>query len=153
MVQRNGLFRSRNNRMLGGVAAGLAFHLNTDPTLIRIIFLLLTIFWGGGLLLYIILWIALPEEDTVPYGQPGPGAPEAGLSDRPAGPENPNGSIIPSGRQNSALIIGLILIAVGVVFLLGRFIPRIDFGDLWPAVLVIAGVALIATSFSKTKRF
>ena len=149
MVQRNGLFRSRTNRMLGGVAGGLAYNLNSDPSLIRIIFLLLTLFWGGGAVLYLILWIALPEEDTPFIHQPGPGAEK---SEPGAGQENPGDFRVPA-RSNGALMVGLILIAVGAIFLIGRFIPHVDFGDLWPIVLVVAGVVLIGSSFTKSKKF
>ena len=56
------LMRSRNDRMLAGVAGGLAEHLNMDPTLIRLIFVVLTLAGGPGLLIYLILWIVMPEE-------------------------------------------------------------------------------------------
>jgi phage shock protein C len=148
MVQRNGLFRSRTNRMLGGVAGGLAHNLNSDPSLIRVIFLLLTVFWGGGAVLYVILWIALPEDDAPFIHQPGAGA---GAAETTSGQENPADFHMPA-RSNGPLMVGLILIAVGALFLIGRFIPHIDFGDLWPIVLVFAGVALIGSSFIKSKK-
>jgi phage shock protein C len=150
MVQRNGLFRSRTNRVIGGVAGGLAYNLNSDPSLIRIIFLLLTIFWGGGAVLYVILWIALPEGDIPLFQKPGPG-PEA--SEAAPGSESPGDFSVPPARSNGALMVGLILIGVGAIFLVGRFIPRVHFGDLWPFILVVAGVVLIAASFTKSKKF
>jgi phage shock protein C len=152
MVQRNGLFRSRNNRMLGGVAAGLAYNLNSDPTLIRVIFLLLTVFWGGGAVLYVILWIALPEEDIPLFQQPGARASGTETTETEAGAETPGDLRVPR-QSNSALLIGIILIAAGAIFLIGRFIPHVHFGDLWPFVLVIAGIVLIVTSFTKSKKF
>ncbi len=54
------LFRSRTNRKIAGVCGGLGDYFNIDPTLVRILFLIF--FGGGGLLLYIICWIAVPEE-------------------------------------------------------------------------------------------
>lgn len=56
------LMRSRNDRMLAGVAGGLAQHLNMDPTLIRLIFVVLALAGGPGLLIYLILWLIMPEE-------------------------------------------------------------------------------------------
>jgi len=52
-----------NDRMIAGVLAGIAEHFDVDPTLIRIGFVLLSIFSAGfpGLLIYIILWIVIPE--------------------------------------------------------------------------------------------
>ncbi len=55
------LFRS-NDRMLGGVCAGLAEYLGWDPTLVRIAYIILSIASIGfpGILVYIILWIVMP---------------------------------------------------------------------------------------------
>ncbi len=57
------LTRSTDNRMLAGVAAGLAAYFDMDPTLMRVIFVLGTLLTGGGLgiLIYIALWIIMPE--------------------------------------------------------------------------------------------
>jgi phage shock protein PspC (stress-responsive transcriptional regulator) len=54
------LQRSTQNKMLGGVCAGLAQYFNVDPTLVRIIFLLALFGFGIGPLFYIILWIVMP---------------------------------------------------------------------------------------------
>jgi phage shock protein PspC (stress-responsive transcriptional regulator) len=56
------LMRSRDDRMIAGVAAGLADYLGMDSTLVRLIFVLLALAGGPGLLIYIILWIVMPEE-------------------------------------------------------------------------------------------
>ena len=56
------LMRS-NDRIIAGVAGGLAEYFETDPALIRILFVLLTLlgFGGLGILTYIVLWIIMPE--------------------------------------------------------------------------------------------
>jgi phage shock protein C len=56
------LMRSQD-RMIAGVAGGLAEYFDTDPTLIRILFVLLTLlgFGGLGIITYIVLWIIMPE--------------------------------------------------------------------------------------------
>jgi len=56
------LFRAANDKVLGGVCAGLANYLKLDPAIVRLLFVLITIFWGFGFLLYIILWIVLPTK-------------------------------------------------------------------------------------------
>ncbi len=56
------LYRSRDNRMLGGVCGGLAEYFNIDPTLVRLAFLLLFLAAGSGPLLYLVMWIIVPEE-------------------------------------------------------------------------------------------
>jgi len=54
------LMRSSRDKKLGGVCAGLADYFDLDPTLVRIVWLLLVLFAGTGLLVYLILWIVLP---------------------------------------------------------------------------------------------
>ena len=56
------LHRTRSNRLLGGVCGGLARWLGWDPTLVRILYVLLSIFSAAfpGALVYVILWIAMP---------------------------------------------------------------------------------------------
>jgi phage shock protein C len=59
------LFRSRNERMLGGVCGGFGKYMNMDPVLIRLIWAVLFFFGGIGLLFYILCWIIIPEEPIV----------------------------------------------------------------------------------------
>lgn len=56
------LYRSRKNAMLGGVCAGLAGYFGIDPTIVRLIFVLLFLFGGHGLLIYLILWLVVPRQ-------------------------------------------------------------------------------------------
>jgi phage shock protein C len=59
------LYRSKNDRMLGGVCAGLGEHLEIDPTVIRLVWVVITVLSiGTGILVYILAWILIPEEDT-----------------------------------------------------------------------------------------
>jgi len=59
------LYRDESDKLLAGVASGLAQYLNLDPSVVRFIFILLVIFGGSGILLYIILWIVLPSRSLV----------------------------------------------------------------------------------------
>jgi phage shock protein PspC (stress-responsive transcriptional regulator) len=59
------LYRSENDKILGGVCAGLANYLRLDPAVVRILFAFITLFWGAGFLLYIIFWVVLPTR-TLP---------------------------------------------------------------------------------------
>ena len=66
------LTRPRDDRMIGGVAAGLGRHLGLDPALVRIGFVLLALFGGSGIALYAILWLIVPAEDgPAPLGPEG----------------------------------------------------------------------------------
>jgi phage shock protein C len=57
------LYRIREGRVVAGVCAGLAAYFGIDPTLVRLAFALFTIFGGAGLLLYLVAWIVIPEND------------------------------------------------------------------------------------------
>lgn len=59
------LYRDEEDKILAGVASGLANYLKLDPAVVRIIFALLAIFGGSGFLIYIILWIVLPSRSLV----------------------------------------------------------------------------------------
>lgn len=59
------LYRSQTERMIGGVCGGLAEVLDLDPTIVRVVFVLLALLGGHGLLLYLILWIVMPGKDQI----------------------------------------------------------------------------------------
>ena len=59
------MFRDPDNRIIGGVCSGLAAYWRVDPTIVRIIFVILSVFGMAGVLIYLILWIILPEATTV----------------------------------------------------------------------------------------
>ncbi|HLN20958.1 MAG TPA: PspC domain-containing protein [Bacteroidales bacterium] len=58
------LFRNPENKVIAGVASGLGAYLNVDPVLFRILFILVTFFAGAGLLIYLVMWIAVPSAET-----------------------------------------------------------------------------------------
>lgn len=58
------LFRDTDNALLAGVCAGLGKYFGIDAVIIRLIFILLVIFGGGGFLLYLVLWLVIPEAKT-----------------------------------------------------------------------------------------
>ena len=61
MEEKKRLTRS-NNKMIAGVCAGLAEYLDIDPTIVRIVWVLMVLFAGFGILLYIILWLIMPKQ-------------------------------------------------------------------------------------------
>jgi phage shock protein C len=58
------LSRSQNERMIGGVCGGIANYMDLDPTIVRLVFLILLLMGGNGFLIYIILLIIMPLETT-----------------------------------------------------------------------------------------
>lgn len=60
------LYRIEKDKRIAGVCSGLGEYFNLDPVVFRILFVSLSLFWGGGVLLYLIFWFSMPvkkEED------------------------------------------------------------------------------------------
>lgn len=129
------LYRSNTVKVIGGVCGGLADYLNIDVALIRVAFVLLVLFGGSGVLVYLIMWIAIPA-------QAGNFSQYEDLSEK----KNHNMSeSVPSEKKdnNSSMIAGIALIFVGLLFLVDRLMPYSHVLDLWPLILVGLGVLLI----------
>lgn len=64
------LYRSRDERMIGGICGGLGEYFGTDPTWIRLIFILMFFVFGSALLFYLILWVIVPLEPATGIKNP-----------------------------------------------------------------------------------
>jgi phage shock protein C len=64
MEEKKSLRRSRNNRIIAGVVGGLSEYIGIDPALGRVLYVLISIFSAAfpGILVYILLWLIIPEE-------------------------------------------------------------------------------------------
>ena len=62
------LYRSENDRMIGGVCAGLSEYLGIDATIIRLLFVFATIWGGAGALVYLIMLLVVPEDPMADDG-------------------------------------------------------------------------------------
>jgi phage shock protein C len=162
------LYRSRDDRMVAGVAGGLAEMWGADPALIRIIWALLVIFTGGvALLVYIVMAIVVPEADDA---IPTPASPTVATGDAPLPtasgwappPSSSAGAAEARAARHAAraerggmpvgIILGGFLVLLGVFFLAREYLPSIDFDWFWPLVLVGIGVALLASSMGRGPR-
>ncbi len=56
------LYRSRTDRLIGGVCGGMAEYLGIDPVLVRVLWVVLALSFGAGILAYVLLWLVTPEE-------------------------------------------------------------------------------------------
>lgn len=128
------LYRSRVDCKIGGVCGGLGEYFNIDPTIIRIIAILLIFADGIGILAYVIAWIVMPKR---PLAMEGEVAPEEKVTAE-------------RKSQWNTLLPGIILVVVGVLFLLKNMYWWFDFWDfLWPAVLIAVGLLLILSGKDK----
>ncbi len=58
------LYRSRTDRKIAGVCGGLAQYFNVDPTVVRIGMIVLALPGGPSILIYVLLWVVMPEEPS-----------------------------------------------------------------------------------------
>lgn len=133
--------------MIAGVCGGLAEYLGVDPTLIRLLWVLISLPGAVGVPLYLVAWILVPKESV------------GGVEWRPAGetplegagPEQPaEGATPPSSpvdrereRERRTRWAGAFLLVVGGLFLVNNLFPWVDMGRLWPVVLIAVGAVLL----------
>lgn len=124
---RRRLVRSSDDRVIAGVCGGLAKYLGVDSVLVRIAALLLVFAGGAGIVLYIIGWIAIPDEF----------AEGAEITPSAAGED----------RTRSVIALGLIFIALGVVFLADAIWPDfLSWRYVWPIALIAIGALILLRS-------
>lgn len=163
------LYRSRTDRVLSGVAGGLAELWNLDPALVRVVWALLVPLTGGfALLAYIVLAIVVPEGPLQASRGPGSGGSAAG---GPAPEAMAPGGLPPSGgdatspdpawsapaaprprRGSPGMVLGAILILVGAYLLLQEYLPGFDPDRFWPLILVALGVVLLVAAAGGSRR-
>lgn len=127
----NRLYRSKKNRMIAGVAGGLAEYFGVDVTLVRLLWVLAVLIGGTGVLVYIIAVIVIPEEKGLP-GHPEAGQGEAGAV-KEKGPHNER------MRRNA----GLLLISLGIIFLAHELLPWAFMRFSWPLLLIALGIYIL----------
>lgn len=120
------------NSVVGGVAAGMAEYFGIDVAIMRVIFVLGFFTPVPSVIAYFILWMVLPSQNGT-----------SNISFNNSN-NNPNPfSTMTNGKSNSSQIGGIILVALGSIFLADEFIPWFDFDKLWPLVLIGIGVWIL----------
>ncbi|MCI0584047.1 MAG: PspC domain-containing protein [Chloroflexi bacterium] len=169
---RERLYRSREERVVFGVAGGVADWLDVDPALVRIVFALLVFAGGIGFFLYVVMAIVVPEEPSSLGAPPMPGDPaapatpvsEAAAAAPSAAPSMPSGQAFVDARAarraarrtqraegdgRGVVIFGAILIVIGAWFLLDRYLTWLDSDLLGPVVLIVIGALLLAGALGR----
>ena len=138
------LYRSRTQKVLGGVAGGLAEYFNIDVILMRLLFVAIVLAGGSGVLIYIILWIVVPLE---PYDHL-----EKKIEyERTLGNQSSKNAK-EQKSNNRTFIIGVSLILLGLIFLLNSLFPYLFSRDLWPVVLIFIGIMILVNETSRVKK-
>ena len=157
------LYRSRDERLIGGVAGGMAENLDLDPTIVRIGWVVLALIAPITPLVYFVLMFVIPEE---PEAGPTPAITSADASsasvapsttaiaatsrsDREARREARHAARVARGGRgdrSAGVIFGVLLVLVGGWFLVRPYIPRFDIGVYWPYVVIGLGFVLIVAA-------
>ena len=170
-------FYRSNNRILGGVCAGLAEGFRLDPLWVRIAFLVLVFLQGVGIFIYIVLWLVMPErieggersgfsamsadlkrvwgELLVQLGGGSRVAPvtTAGSPTASGPPQSAPESSAPLTQPQPAwhhqsVTFGLILVVIGLA-VLGGNIGIINWSVVWPAALITLGIVVLVRNLER----
>lgn len=131
------LHRSTTNKVLGGVCGGLGEYLNIDPTIVRVLFIIVSVFGGTGVIAYFLMWLVIPSTDSkgdlLETNMEEIKQTFEGMANKHKGEK----------KQNSGFAWFLVLL--GIIFLLHNFgyLNSFDFGKVWPAFLIIFGLLLL----------
>jgi phage shock protein PspC (stress-responsive transcriptional regulator) len=131
---RRPLLRSKNDRMLWGVAGGLAEHIGFSATLVRVAFVLITLFGGAGLLAYLVLAVALPQDD---------------------GTGKPVDESIWARLGKVVLVCILVAFALGLaagLALVSAWVTATGHGTAIAVTVIFLGLALVAAAFATDVR-
>jgi phage shock protein C len=137
------LYRSRTDSMIAGVCGGLAEYFDIDPTLVRLAAVALTLAGGSGILAYLIFWFVIPQK-TIESSDTGVNSPAAAVGD-----DAPDGE-----HHTASIFIGVILVALGFLFLMGNIIKFawFSFSKLWPLILIAIGALIVVKGAGRKKR-
>lgn len=149
------LTRSRDDCMLFGVCGGIGEYFGIDPTVVRLVFVMIALFGGASIIAYPILAIIIPPARPSTPRDPGEPAPSTAettlgeLGDQPISTlEDDLASLAARRRrQSNRALAGFLLAGVGLFFLLTNlgFFWWFNWSKLWPLVLIGIGIALVLT--------
>lgn len=130
------LCRSDKERVIAGICGGLADYFDIDPLLIRIVFIILAISGGLGVILYLAAWLIIPRKKlTADQNEVSPPQ-QKGSSDM--------------NRNPSGLVFGILIIVLGIGLLLHNYgLFNFKFSLIWPLIIVAIGVRLIIRDKNK----
>jgi phage shock protein C len=134
------LYKSRRNRIIDGICGGIAEYFDVDPTIVRLLWALLTLLGGSGIILYLVAMIVMPTNPELHYSQ------------------NADSSATPSTTQQSDMrrFWGVLLILIGAMILmtnLGWFAAfdwwEVSWEIVFPIILILVGIWIM---YAKTRK-
>ncbi len=142
------LYRSSRERMIAGVAGGLAEYFDIDPVFVRALFVASIFLSGVGILIYLVLWIITPPTPSVAVSSPENASQfSATAAARTLSPEE-----LETQKKRNSTLIGIGLIALGIIIFLELLLPSFSVTYLFPLALIGAGGFLIWKTFVQPSR-
>lgn len=154
------LHRSKTDKILAGVCGGLGEYFDIDPTIIRLLFILIVALGGSGVFLYLVLWLIMPKSSSA----------EAVLTEEKikefAGEikekaEEIKGSVMKKYCEHGAdshsgrRFFGWLLLILGIALLANNLVPhwiRLQMFRFWPLFLIVAAILMIAGSGEEKRK-
>jgi phage shock protein C len=115
------LYRSSNDKMIGGVAGGMADYFNIDPVILRVLFVLLLFAWGASFFFYILLWIIVPLNPKHRF--------QFNSEFHQSSEESATFNERKGKTESRKNVFAGILITIGSIWLLGNMFPGFDVLD------------------------
>lgn len=131
------LYRSEKNKVIAGICGGLGDFFDIDPTIIRILFILISLFGGGGVFVYFILWIVIPSEKTTKKNS------EDYIKENVEELKTKSQEI---AGKNPRVFLGIIIMVIGFSILMQNF-GFYSFGYIWkfwPIALIAGGFVMLS---------
>jgi len=147
-VEKKKILRSIDDYMLAGVCGGLADYFDIDSSLVRIIFVLLILCGGGGILIYFVLWLVIPKKEGKERKINRKEKMEEFADDIKDKAKSMTKEIILDTKIKKSTkkinVLGVVLILVGLVAIWNQISPIIIDWDLfWPGLLVLIGILFL----------
>jgi phage shock protein C len=140
------LYRSSTNKVIAGVCGGLGDYFDIDPMIIRALFVLAFFMSGSGVVLYLALWVIIPENpvhDTFSRAHFKSTVNE--MKAKAIDVVDEIRGIKTERTETRQSWLAILVVALGVMMLLRNFdlLSVFDFERLWPLLLIIIGFAIM----------
>lgn len=137
------LYRSSTDRVIAGVCGGIGEYFEIDSTIVRIVFVILALIHGSGILLYILLWVIIPSEEHGVLSRDSIRSTFDEMRNRAKNFDKDFSNTI--DRRPSYSLWAWVLVILGGLFLLNNFdlLGRYTLRELWPVVLIGVGIVLL----------
>ncbi|MBA7592256.1 hypothetical protein ES708_34434 [subsurface metagenome] len=143
--------------MIAGVSGGIAEYFDIDSTLVRLLTVLVVLLGGAGVVAYIIAWIVIPKnpeqisdevfEERENIKEKIKKGTKNVIEEVKVHFESEEHSH--KSEKNRRILGGIIVIAIGLIFLLNSLFPWVGWGRLWPVILIAVGMTIMIQAFKK----